>query len=175
MENTIKFRKQIFEEMMREDKDPKNRENWEKLCCSQTPLVPFIGAGVSAWCYPMWNELLKEVVKDNFSDSCAAAVEKALECRQKPFVEEEDKFHWMEEIAECIFNDKPSPEEKRRFAPLAPPLEQGNQASEKERKLQKAMLDIKKRYGKNALLKGVSLVEGATAMDRNNQIGGHRA
>lgn len=135
MENTIKFRKQIFEEMMREDKDPKNRENWEKLCCSQTPLVPFIGAGVSAWCYPMWNELLKEVVKDNFSDSCAAAVEKALECRQKPFVEEEDKFHWMEEIAECIFNDKPSPEEKRRFAPLAPPLEQGNQASEKERKL----------------------------------------
>jgi DNA polymerase V len=45
----------------------------------------------------------------------------------------------------------------------------------RERKLQKAMLDIKKRYGKNALLKGVSLVEGATAMDRNNQIGGHRA
>ena len=31
MENTIKFRKQIFEEMMREDKDPKNRENWEKM------------------------------------------------------------------------------------------------------------------------------------------------
>ena len=45
----------------------------------------------------------------------------------------------------------------------------------RERKLQKAMLDIKKRYGKNALLKGGSLVEGATAMDRNNQIGGHRA
>lgn len=45
----------------------------------------------------------------------------------------------------------------------------------RERKLQEAMLDIKKRYGKNAVLKGTSLVEGATAMERNNQIGGHKA
>ena len=46
---------------------------------------------------------------------------------------------------------------------------------EKERKLQEAMLSIKKKYGKNAMLKGTSLQEGATAIDRNNQIGGHRA
>lgn len=46
---------------------------------------------------------------------------------------------------------------------------------EKERRLQEAMLSIKKKYGKNAVLKGSSLQEGATAMDRNNQIGGHRA
>lgn len=45
----------------------------------------------------------------------------------------------------------------------------------RERKLQQAMLDIKKKYGKNAILKGVNLVEGATAIDRNQQIGGHRA
>lgn len=37
------------------------------------------------------------------------------------------------------------------------------------------MLDIKKRYGKNAVLKGTNLIEGATAMERNNQIGGHKA
>lgn len=46
---------------------------------------------------------------------------------------------------------------------------------QRERKLQEAMLDIKKKYGKNAVLKGTNLVEGATAMDRNGQIGGHKA
>lgn len=46
---------------------------------------------------------------------------------------------------------------------------------EKERKLQQAMLDIKKKYGKNAILKGSNLMEGATAMERNRQIGGHKA
>ena len=46
---------------------------------------------------------------------------------------------------------------------------------QKERKLQEAMLDIKRRYGKNAVLKGTNLVEGATAVERNDQIGGHKA
>jgi len=41
--------------------------------------------------------------------------------------------------------------------------------------LQQAVLDIKRKYGKNAILKGTNLLEGATAMDRNRQIGGHRA
>lgn len=45
----------------------------------------------------------------------------------------------------------------------------------KERRLQEAMLSVKKKYGKNAVLKGISLQEGATAMDRNRQIGGHKA
>ena len=48
-------------------------------------------------------------------------------------------------------------------------------AREKEKKIQAAMLDIKKKYGKNAILKGTSLEEGATAMERNSQIGGHKA
>ena len=48
-------------------------------------------------------------------------------------------------------------------------------AREKERRLQQAMLDIKKKYGKNAILKGTNLVEGATAASRNRQIGGHKA
>lgn len=46
---------------------------------------------------------------------------------------------------------------------------------EKERKMQEAMLEIKKKFGKNAILKGMNLQEGATAKDRNQQIGGHKA
>lgn len=45
----------------------------------------------------------------------------------------------------------------------------------RERKQQQAILSIQKKYGKNALLKGMNLQEGATARDRNNQIGGHKA
>ena len=46
---------------------------------------------------------------------------------------------------------------------------------ERERKLQEAMLSIRKKFGKNAVLKAMNLEEGATAKDRNNQIGGHKA
>ena len=49
------------------------------------------------------------------------------------------------------------------------------EALERERKLQKATLAIKKKYGKNAILKGMNLEEGATAKERNKQIGGHKA
>ena len=45
----------------------------------------------------------------------------------------------------------------------------------KERSRQEAVLNIRKRFGKNAILKGMNLEEGATAMERNQQIGGHRA
>ena len=45
----------------------------------------------------------------------------------------------------------------------------------REKKMQKAMLDIKKKYGKNAILKGMNLQEDGTAMERNRQIGGHKA
>lgn len=46
---------------------------------------------------------------------------------------------------------------------------------EREKKMQKAMLTIKKKFGKNAILKGMNLEEGATAKDRNERIGGHKA
>lgn len=48
-------------------------------------------------------------------------------------------------------------------------------AQEREKRMQKAMLDIKKRFGKNAILKGMNLVDGATTVSRNGQIGGHKA
>ncbi len=46
---------------------------------------------------------------------------------------------------------------------------------ELEKKMQHAVIDIKKKYGKNAILKGINLKEGATARERNKQIGGHKA
>ena len=45
----------------------------------------------------------------------------------------------------------------------------------RERQGQQAILEIKKKFGKNAILKGTSLMDGATAKDRNRQIGGHKA
>lgn len=58
-------------------------------------------------------------------------------------------------------------------------LEKQNQETEaalkKERALQEAILSVKKKYGKNAILKGMNLEEGATTIERNRQIGGHKA
>ena len=47
-------------------------------------------------------------------------------------------------------------------------------ALEKERQIQGSMLRIRQKYGSNAVLKGTNLLEGATTVERNNQIGGHR-
>jgi DNA polymerase V len=58
-------------------------------------------------------------------------------------------------------------------------LEKQRKAEEKsfsnEKKLQQTMINIKKKFGKNAIMKGMNLEEGATARDRNKQIGGHKA
>lgn len=53
--------------------------------------------------------------------------------------------------------------------------EKENAELECEKKMQQAMLTTKKKFGKNAILKGMNLEEGATAKDRNAQIGGHKA
>lgn len=44
----------------------------------------------------------------------------------------------------------------------------------KEHNLQKSILSIKQKYGKNAILKGMNFEDGATAIDRNSQVGGHK-
>lgn len=46
---------------------------------------------------------------------------------------------------------------------------------ERDKKIQRAVLEIKKRFGKNALVRGMDLQEAATAMERNRQIGGHKS
>ena len=53
--------------------------------------------------------------------------------------------------------------------------EASEKALAKEERLQKAVLGLKKKYGKNAVLKGMNFQEGATMIDRNGQIGGHKA
>ena len=58
---------------------------------------------------------------------------------------------------------------------LDTPFEKYSKALEKERALQEAMLELKHKFGKNAVVKAKNLQEGATGMDRNNQIGGHKA
>ncbi|MDD5923763.1 MAG: DNA methylase [Clostridia bacterium] len=61
------------------------------------------------------------------------------------------------------------------YVALEAKREQERAELEREKKIQKAMLNIKKKFGKNAVLKGMNLEEGATAKDRNSQIGGHKA
>lgn len=61
------------------------------------------------------------------------------------------------------------------YAALDQKREEEEEKLSKERRLQEAMLSIKKKFGKNAILKGMNLQEGATAIERNSQIGGHKA
>lgn len=49
------------------------------------------------------------------------------------------------------------------------------EALERDRKLQGAMLEVRRKFGANALFKGMNLMEGATTLERNQQIGGHKA
>ncbi len=73
---------------------------------------------------------------------------------------------------------KPCPEQLDLFTDYSV-LEQEEKArqaeQEKERRMQQTMMSIKKKFGKNAILKGMSLEEGATARERNAQIGGPKA
>ena len=46
---------------------------------------------------------------------------------------------------------------------------------DRERRIQGAMAEVRKKYGANAAFKGMNLLEGATLLERNQQIGGHRA
>ena len=71
--------------------------------------------------------------------------------------------------AEQISMFDPTPEEREAST------QEKKRSLERERKKQQAVIDIKKKYGKNAILRGMNLEEGATAKDRNRQIGGHKA
>ncbi len=61
------------------------------------------------------------------------------------------------------------------YEALSRQREEEEAALERERRMQEAVLAIKKKFGKNAILKGMNLAEGATTMSRNGQIGGHKA
>jgi DNA polymerase V len=81
-------------------------------------------------------------------------------------------------VEEGTAPDKKAVEQLDLFTDYAAEQEQEALESadlEREKKVQRAMLDIRKRFGKNAILKGMNLEEGATAKNRNEQIGGHKA
>lgn len=61
------------------------------------------------------------------------------------------------------------------YAAMQQQREEEEKALEREKRMQQAMLNIKKKFGKNAILKGMNLEEGATTVERNKQIGGHKA
>lgn len=61
------------------------------------------------------------------------------------------------------------------YAAVRAKQEQENVALAREKRQQEAIIAIKKKFGKNAILKGMNLEEGATARNRNRQIGGHKA
>ena len=61
------------------------------------------------------------------------------------------------------------------YSALGKRREEEKKKREREKKKQKALIGIKRRYGKNAILKGMDFEEGATAIERNGQVGGHKA
>ena len=90
----------------------------------------------------------------------------------------------MNITANNIVEEKAAPQKNKSYQQLdlftdyAAEEEQEKQEAlrlDRERKLQEATITIKKKFGKNAILKGMSLQEGATAKNRNEQIGGHKA
>lgn len=81
-------------------------------------------------------------------------------------------------VDEGTVSEEPVCEQLDLFTDYSGEQERQREESEtlaRERKIQETLLTIKKRYGKNAILKGMNLQEGATAKERNEQIGGHKA
>jgi DNA polymerase V len=76
-------------------------------------------------------------------------------------VQETDEFEQLDFFTDYAAVQAKKEDEEAEFA--------------REKKMQQAMLEIKKKHGKNAILKGMNLEEGATTVDRNRQIGGHKA
>ena len=78
-------------------------------------------------------------------------------------VQEESKKNNYEQMD--LFSNYKEIDKKRK---------QEKKREEEERQIQKAMIDIKEKYGKNAILKGMNFEEGGTTIERNGQIGGHK-
>ena len=79
--------------------------------------------------------------------------------KEKTSYDQMSLFDWMESRTDSKGNNSHAAKE----------------AGAKERRMQQAILSIQRRYGKNALLRGMNFEEGGTTIERNSQIGGHRA
>ena len=111
----------------------------------------------------------KYAVVTDYHEVATARLKSAADELKKIFPEEEFAF---------FADNSPIPEQLSLFEDYEEKerRQKEEEASlEKERKMQDALVDIKHKYGKNAILKGMNFKEGATAKDRNRQIGGHKA
>lgn len=84
----------------------------------------------------------------------------------------------LDVVSEGSLPKKPTVVQPDLFAQIGDSVassEQKEQALSRERRMQKAMLLIKERFGKNSLLKAKNFQDGATARERNSQVGGHKA
>ena len=100
---------------------------------------------------------------------------KGAEAFQECIDQAENSFLFELSAMEKDYNFKDPEGKTEFFKAAARKLTEFEQELEREKRLQHAMLDIKKKFGKNAILKGMNLCEGATAKERNDQIGGHKA
>ena len=77
-------------------------------------------------------------------------------------------------LHESLCSEKNAPEQMDLFTDYEA-LTRAEEAEKKERRMQEAVILLKRRFGKNIILKGMNFEEGATAIERNMQIGGHKA
>lgn len=118
---------------------------------------------------------------DDYTSSTAHIIEKVMQLYEN-IIRKELLIRRIAITANHVVKEEHAPK-KNRYEQLTlfaeekldtKSLEQ-KEKEKRERKLQEAMLSVKKKFGKNAMLKGTNLKKGATAMERNSQIGGHKA
>ena len=78
-------------------------------------------------------------------------------------------------VANHVIREREKKETNYQQMQLFMEPEADEEKREKERKMQEALIRVKNKYGKNAILKGMNLQEGGTTIERNSQIGGHKA
>lgn len=101
-------------------------------------------------------------------EAATSSVKKIAQCAENVYDRIADKGAMVHRVA--ISLNKLESESFQQYDMFSTP-----ESQERERKLQTAMLDIKKKYGKNGIVKCMDLLDEATMMERNRQIGGHKA
>lgn len=117
-----------------------------------------------------------------FTSSTKIIIDKVSELYNK-IVDKNLMVRRMYVVANHVFSEQSAANEESfeqldmftDYAALEKQREEENKRLEREKNMQKAMLKIKKKYGKNAILKGMNFEEGATTIERNGQVGGHKA
>ena len=96
-----------------------------------------------------------------------------------------DKQLWIRKINICVGNLSDGTEREQEnqyeqidlftdYREIEQNQKEEKQKMQKEKKIQKTIINLKNKYGKNVILKGMNLQEGATTIERNAQIGGHK-